>query len=170
MPCKTPKCLPIIIVIAIVVGIGYYFVKTRQTASLYDESRGFSTLTIMVPEDIREYEVAMTKYVQTGEGENPAKTLPFVQKKVAIRSVADVMRASANAAAAEIKIGSGHEYAKVEYIEVKNRTAYVVLNIDKDGWTGVSVSIAKIHPLVEKTLLEYKQIERVVFDYAPGGE
>jgi len=33
---------------------------------------------------------------------------------------------------------------------------------------GVSFSLARSHPVIEKTLLQFKNIKRVVWDEAPG--
>jgi hypothetical protein len=124
-------------------------------------------IAIMIPENIPEYESAMTEYSQTGEGSNPAETMAFIKKKFTIEKTTDFIKACAQAAAAEISPKGGPEKASVVYFKIKNKTAYVLLNIDMDGWAGVSVSIAIIHPLVEKTLLEFP-IDKVVFDVAPG--
>jgi hypothetical protein len=56
----------------------------------------------------------------------------------------------------------------INYFKVQSGTAYVVLNIDENGRAGVSVSIARIHPVVEKTLLQFPEIHSVVFGYASG--
>jgi hypothetical protein len=49
-----------------------------------------------------------------------------------------------------------------------NKTAYILLAMNIDSWAGTSVSLAKIQPLVEKTLLQFKGIDSVVFGVAPG--
>jgi heat shock protein HslJ len=124
-----------------------------------------TTVTILVPSDIEEYQTQMTEYVQAG-GTDPLQTTKFVKKEITIQETQDLIMASAQAAAAELKIG-GPGHASVSYLKIVDKTAYVVLDIDIDGWAGVSVSIAQVHPLVEKTLLQFPEIEKVVFDNAP---
>jgi hypothetical protein len=67
-----------------------------------------------------------------------------------------------------IPMGGGPAHASVSYFKVVGDTAYVLLNIDLDGWAGVSFAIARAHPIVEKTLLTFPEIKKVVFDVAPG--
>ncbi len=139
--------------------------EIQGTVPLYEAME----ITILVPEDIATYQMQMTNYAQTGEGENPAETMNFVEKEITIEKTQDIIKASAQAAAQELSIG-GPGQASVEYFEIVDKTAYVLLDIDIDGWAGVSVSIAQVHPLVEKTLLQFPEIEKVVFDKAPEGK
>ena len=106
----------------------------------------------------------MTTYLQDG-GKNPLDSWLFVKKIVSVPYTTDIIKASANAAAGEIPTQAK---VVVDYFKVQGDTAYVLLNIDLDGWAGVSVSIGTIHPLVEKTLLQFSQIKNVVFGFAPG--
>ncbi|PJC36468.1 hypothetical protein CO046_05550 [Candidatus Peregrinibacteria bacterium CG_4_9_14_0_2_um_filter_53_11] len=129
----------------------------------------FSTLVILVPEDRATYEREMAEFVQAG-GVDPLTTTTFVEKRVDVPYTEDRLRASAEAAAAEIPPGGGPPHASVAYFKVVGEQAYVLLDIDLDGWAGVSVSRAIIHPLVEKTLLRFPDISGVTFGYAPGDE
>ena len=121
----------------------------------------------MVPENEQDYLGKMAEFVQTG-GNDPLKTWQFVKKELQVPFTNDPIKASAEAAAAEIPTSGGPAGAAVTYLKIQNKTAYVVLEMDINGWAGVSVSIAKIHPLVEKTLLQFPEISKVVFGYAPG--
>ncbi len=126
-----------------------------------------STITILVPNDVAAYEKAITGYVNDG-GQDPSKTWPFVKKTLSVPYTTDVVKASAEAAAEQLVPNGGPAKATVAYLKIQDSTAYVLLSIDVDGWAGVSFSIAKIHPLVEKTLLQFPQIQHVVFGTAPG--
>ena len=53
------------------------------------------------------------------------------------------------------------------FIKRQIRIAYVLLDIDLDGWAGVSYTILKIHPLIEKTLRQFPQIDTVIFKKYP---
>lgn len=125
-----------------------------------------TTVTILVPENLANYEKAVANYVQVG-GPDPRLTWKFIKKEVIVSNVDNIVKASAEAAAEVIQHGGGPAKASIAYFEVKNDTAYVLLDIDLDGWAGVSVSIAEIHPLVENTLLLFPEIKHVVFGYVP---
>jgi len=127
-------------------------------------------LTIIVPLDLAAYEKIINQYVGSEEIDNIIANLTFVPKQVTVPWAEDYLKASAAAAAAEIKLGGGSEQATVEYFKVDYQTAYILLNIDLPGagYAGVSLVQAKIHPLVEKTLLDDSNIKQVIFDYAPG--
>ena len=119
-------------------------------------------VTIFLPGDTQ-------KYLETITGEEDfqkAAALPFVRKKVVVPNSPDLIRASADAAAREI----GPTLAgppTIIYLKIEHGTAYALLNIDRDGWAGVSFSWAYCHPIVEKTLLQFKNIKRVVWHEAP---
>ncbi len=147
----------IIIVVLLIVG-GIYYVRVKRTQNQ------IITITIMVPENISAYK--STDFV-----DNPPdllKNWPFVKKQLNIPYTNDIVRASAEAAAEQIEPSGGPSKATVSYLKIQNDVAYVELNIDLDGWPGVSYSKAKIHPLVEKTLLQFPEIKKVIFDFAPG--
>ncbi|PYJ86239.1 MAG: hypothetical protein DME22_06025 [Verrucomicrobia bacterium] len=119
-------------------------------------------VTVLLPADARQYGEMIT-----GEQDfQRAATLPFIKKTVVVPYSADVIRASAEAAGREVPTQAGP--TTVIYLKIENGTAYVLLNIDRDGWAGVSFSWAYCHPIVEKTLLQFKNIERIVWDEAPG--
>ncbi len=141
--------------------------KIQQVSKLKDKNKkenNFTTITVIVPEDYLSYQKEMTKYVQIG-AENPLLTAKFIKKKVNIPYTKDIIRASAEAAAKQTNLG---EMIKLEYFDIKNRTAYVVLNIDIDGWAGVSVTQAIVRPIIKRTLLQFTdEVKRVVFGYVP---
>lgn len=126
-------------------------------------------LSIMVPSDIEAYKQAMAEHVQVG-GPDPSQTMNFEPKMVEVAEDEDPVMALAQAAAQQIPTGGGPPKATVAYLGVRGKIAYVLLDIDLDGWTGSSVSTATIHPIIEKTLLELPEIDQVVFAYAPGDQ
>ncbi len=120
-------------------------------------------VTILVPADVQKYDEVIN-----GEQDfKGAAELPFVRKKVVVPYSRDVIRASADAAATEMPSQGG---ATIIYLRIDRGTAYVLLNIDRDGWAGVSFSLARCHPVVEKTLLQFKNVKRVVWNEAPSQE
>ena len=120
-------------------------------------------VTVLVPADVQKYNEMITRE-QDFKG---AAELPFVKKQVVVPYSTDVIRASAYAAAKEMPSQGG---PTIVYLKIEKGTAYVLLNIDRDGWAGVSFSWARSHPVVEKTLLRFKNIKRVIWDEAPGEE
>ena len=117
-------------------------------------------VTVVVPADVEKY-----KEVITGEQDFArAAKLPFVRKRIVVPYSRDVIRAAADAAAKEMPDQAG---IGVNYLKVQKGTAYVLLPMDRDGWAGVSFACAASHPVVERTLLQFKSIKRVVWDEAP---
>jgi hypothetical protein len=120
-------------------------------------------VTVFVPADRQTFGEMIT-----GEEDfQKAAALPFVKKHIVVPYSTDLLRASADAASREAgptQMGP----ATIVYLKVENDTAYALLNIDTDGWAGVSFSRAYCHPIVEKTLLQFKDIKQVVWDEAPG--
>jgi len=122
-------------------------------------------VTVYVPADPHAYGEMIT-----GEQDfQRAAAMPFVKKRLIVQRSSDLPRATADAAAKEAgptQMGP----ATVVYFSIKDGTAFVLLNIDRDGWAGVSFTRACCHPIVEKTLLQFKWITRVIWDEAPGGK
>lgn len=140
----------------------------RDPAAAPGESRGEPRQTIVVtyvaPQDEDRYYAAVT-------GDDDARALrsmKLILKTKRVPATRDVIRASAQAAAEELPAGGGPPHASVAYLKIRGKTAYVLLDIDRDGWAGAWASQLRIHPLVEKTLLRFKGIRRVVFSEAPG--
>lgn len=120
-------------------------------------------VTIFVPADPKAYGEMIT-----GEQDfQRAAAMPFVKKRLVVPYSKDLVRASADAAAREAGITQMGP-ATVVYFKIENGTAYTLLNIDCDGWAGVSFSWAYFHPIVEKTLLQFRQVKRVDWNEAPG--
>jgi hypothetical protein len=164
--------ITITVILAVIIICGGIFAwQNSQSTSAPEPSEESAEkiliISIIIPEDYDSYRQAIAEFVQTG-GPDPLLDTKFIKKTLAIPFTEDRILASAQSAAAEIYTGGGPEKATVDYLKIKDGTAYVLLNIDLDAWAGVSLSLAAIHPLVEKTLLQFPEIRQVVFDYAPG--
>ena len=120
-----------------------------------------TNVTIIIPADIETYKTAMTEYSQVGGEINPAETTEFITQEIASSSE-DKIKASAIISAQIIK-----DDATIEYFEIKENTAYLLLNLHLDGYAGVSTHLAQIEPVITLTLLNWTGIDNVVFDYAP---
>jgi len=125
------------------------------------------SIRIMAPKHIARYIDTMTAFINNG-GVDPSEAWKFIKKHIRISYTSDIIKASAEAAAEFIPTAGGPEHASIAYLKLKDKIAYVLLDIDIDGWAGVSYSIALIHPLVEKTLLRFRKINKVIFDKCPG--
>lgn len=154
-------------------ALPYTTQKTNEALPLPTKKSAQMNVTIMSPSDIVQYEQAMSKYWQdSGGGDpavpDPAKNWPFVKKTMSVPYDADVIKASANAAAGLIPTSGGPQKASIHYLKVVDGTAYCLLDIDVDGWAGVSYSLREIHPIVKATLLQFSEVHDVQFGYAPG--
>lgn len=116
----------------------------------------------VVPQNIADYVKQVDEYTSSG-GKNPALTWTFDTQEVTAPEGSTTLAYAAEVAANQIKTGGGPSHVAVMHFRVMGDTAYVLLNIDKDGWTGVSFAINKIHPLVERTILLDTSIKKVVF-------
>ena len=125
----------------------------------WDKNQKGNTVSIIVPKDYKKYNQLMTAYAQTG-GSNPLESIEFTNKKVVVPSSEDLLHSVVNAVVKDAKVAHG---GNVNYLKVKDRTVYILLDMDVDGWAGVSVEKARIHPLIEKSLLNLPSVDKVEF-------
>ncbi len=156
------------ITLVFVVVILIFLFNSKKDAVLVEERPAeITNVTIVVPENLSTYDTAMNKFIFDG-GANPLESLPFVKKVVLVSTTTDVIKVSASASASYIKTQGGEMASKIEYFKIVDGTAYVVLGMQLNAWAGVSITFAKIKPLVEKTLLQFPEIKNVKFEVAPG--
>lgn len=156
------------IALVVVLVVLIFLFNSKKDAVLVEEKPAeITSVTIMVPENLSAYDTAMNKFIFDG-GPSPLESLPFVKLEVPVAPTTDVVKASASASASYIKTQGGDMASKVEYFRIVDDTAYVVLGMQLNGWAGVSITFAKIKPLVEKTLLQFPEIKNVKFEVAPG--
>ncbi|MCX6733242.1 MAG: hypothetical protein NTX63_00330 [Candidatus Peregrinibacteria bacterium] len=134
-----------------------------------------SIITIMIPSDKVAYQKTVDNMNSGDQAAVKPSDMPFIKKLLTIPkpsenpTTSEIMKATAYAAANEIFTpGGGPDHAEVAYLKTVKNTAYILLNIDVDGWAGVSFTQSKIRPLIEKTLLLFPGITKVVFGLAPG--
>ncbi len=133
---------------------------------LFLENGKRKTVVLVVPENVESYSQKMTEFVQMG-GVDPLPSTPFVKKEARIKNYDQRFQEAVNLVTQEIPLFGGTRYATVATFGLREKTAYIQLDIDIDGWAGVSVAIAKIHPLVERTLREFPEIDQIVFGPVP---
>src|SRR5581483_4395409 len=131
------KFILCIVLVLLLIGCGSMGVSSRGRTM---------EVTVLVPEDPQVYAEMIT-----GEQDfQRAKAMPFAAKRVVVPYARDLLRASADAAVEEIG-PSQMGPTKIVYWKIENGTAFVLLNIDTDGWAGVGYARAYDHPIVEKT-------------------
>ena len=120
----------------------------------------------VVPAEIADYVKKMDEFTSTG-GKNPSLTWTYSTAEMPVPEGSTTVAFASEVAANQIKTGGGPGHVTVTHFTVVGDTAYVLLNIDEDGWAGVSFAINKIHPLVERTILLDPSITKVVFGLPP---
>lgn len=136
--------------------------SSKAPAQQIDVTSKATTARYIVPEDLSDYVTQMDAYTSTG-GKNPSVTWTYDTQEVTVPTGSTTLAYAAEVAANQIKTGGGPARVTVTHFKVVQGTAYILLNIDEDGWAGVSFAINKIHPLVERTILLDTSITKVVF-------
>lgn len=155
-----------LLAIVLAVGLVLLLFPTSLPGFLQPEDQGPEIAHYMTPVDLDAYARAMDEYTSSG-GVNPALSWEFETKTRDVPVGSSTEAFAAETAANEITLGGGPARAAVTHFMIVNGTAYVVFNIDEDGWAGVSFAKNKIRPIVERTLLSYPGITKVEFGLAP---
>ncbi|MFZ2803615.1 MAG: hypothetical protein WA001_00165 [Patescibacteria group bacterium] len=127
-----------------------------------------SMVTYFVPQDIPTYMQREAQFSQEGTGADPAASVVYVAYTTTTNPGDDQMRAAAQAAVVSLPAGGGPPHANIVYFKVVGNTAYVMLDIDFNGWAGVSAVEAAIQPVIVKNLEQFQAITSVQFAPAPG--
>lgn len=137
-----------------------------QTPFPTQQEKSERTIQIVVPQDIDSYRKAVTEFVQVG-GEDPLATWKFETKEITIKNSQDFIKSTAEEAAKTISI-HGNQNPQIVYFVRKTNTLYLELDIQRDGWAGVSTVLAAVEPIIEKSLLRIPGIDIVIFGTAPN--
>ncbi len=124
-----------------------------------------NTVSYFLPQDIDAY---LRDAFPINTGGIPALKVVYVTYMTTTNSGESPMRTAVQAAVAAIPAGGGPPHANVVYLKVKGTTAYVMLDIDFDGWAGSGAFTQEIHPIIVKNVLQFTAIKKVVFGPAPG--
>jgi hypothetical protein len=120
---------------------------------------------VSVPNDDDAWQKAVVAEAQEGV-KNATAAVPFVTKTVDVPRSDDPARAAADWVVAHY----GPSFALVSVFVRVGDTQYVLLNIDEDGYAGVSFALAKVRPVLERTLLLQPGIAHVVFGRPPAAK
>lgn len=130
---------------------------------------GTSTLTVAVPKDFDQYQTEADAWASTaGPPAHFAPRSPFIQERLTVLHVNDVVYASAEAAAEKASVLSQAPVHILNFA-IRGSTAYVDLSLNElqDHWAGFSITLAKVEALVEQDLLQFSNIHNVVFGWPP---
>lgn len=86
----------------------------------------------------------------------------FVARDVIVKLVKpyDIQRETANVTAGQVQ---SQVKLQVTNFVVENGTAFVELNIDNDGFAGVSFVKDYANPIIRRSLLQFPEIKKVIF-------
>ena len=120
------------------------------------KNTGTMLVTIIVPEGLE-------SYVKTGEYTKQKKLPDFIKKQVSVPFAVDLPRASAQAAARQIPTLGWEGHAEIESFNITDKTAYVLLKKEWCACSGDKYLNDIAYPVIEKTLLQYSEIKKVIF-------
>ncbi|MCG3844160.1 hypothetical protein [Photobacterium damselae] len=118
---------------------------------------------LSMPKNLELYKHQMALYSQEG-GDNPLKATKFITSCHNGSSV-DLKHIAQNIAQ---EIMQNPAAGQVIYYKQEGDSAYLLLNAHKDGWAGVSASLAMVEPLITRNILLNSKIKQVHFAYAPN--
>lgn len=123
-----------------------------------------SSIMVMIPKDMRRYSLILAEN-SSDEGQKIIKTWPFLKQTVTVPYTSNTLQT-----AAEYAVQGLTQQAEVQvtYLKIIDKTAYLLTNIHQNGWAGVSFTIGVMEPIIEKTLLLYPEVNKVIFSLAPG--
>ena len=137
--------------------------KTLHLARNY-----FSLIPVKIyyPADTEIYDSLYNAYVN-GIAKNPADKVKFNYDLVYLPKTPDIKRQAALMAYKKFPPFGNPDNASIVYFKQVADTVYILINADVDGWAGVSYFLAKVRPIIEKTLYQFYDVHKVVWDKAP---
>ncbi len=144
----------------------YKFFKADSVQAVADEKAikawHLRRVTVFMPVNLKQYENLMNQYYFEG-GQNPLSKIKFYSYQVLIPDTADVYKLTAIAAYREYPPFGNKDNAQISYFERVRDTVYILTNADVDGWAGVGSYLMKVHPIIEKSLLNLHGVKAVVW-------
>ncbi len=126
----------------------------------------FVRVYVFYPADQDQYEKLMNDYVD-GKISNPLQSVQFKRKPVYLAPTDSIKYYLALEQYRLYPPFGNESEAVIPYFKQRADTLYILLNADVDGWAGVSYFLARVHPLIERALLQFPDVRHVVWDYAP---
>ncbi|WP_199481010.1 hypothetical protein [Vibrio owensii] len=120
-----------------------------------------STITFQLPENIEEYRQKAALSSQEGY-DFSIDDVEMIEHQLSV-NYTEKYQAVIEATVRPLTHHKGSE--KVVYFQIINHTAYVVLTMDEDAWSGISATLAAVRPMVKKNLLQFDAIKAVRFQY-----
>lgn len=149
--------IPIFFVIAL--GLFAYF-KTVEKRII---EIGTSAVKIQMPQNFEAYSTAIDQYLAHG-GEDPLLNWPFITSKINLKApTRDAIKASAEEVIKAINNNSTTLPAiNIMDLVVTNETAHITLATRDKEISITSSTLAKIYPIIERTLLQFPDIKKVI--------
>lgn len=140
-----------------------------QTLKMQTVQSQQSQVQWILPANMNAYRQKMTDFAQVG-GADPFPNIPMVRKPLDLQgNVEERARSLAGrTAAAVLPVSVEPGATQVVQFQLRDKTAYIQFGMDVDGWAGVSVAIAMVHPLVALNLKQFPQIDAVRFEAPPA--
>ncbi len=138
----------------------------RKTLHLAQDFFSLVPVKIYYPADKEIYDSLYNAYVN-GIAENPADKVKFNYVLVYLPKTPDIKRQAALMAYKKFPPFGNADNASIAYFKQVKDTVYILLNADVDGSAGVSYFLAKVRPIIEKTLYQFDDVQKVVWDKAP---
>lgn len=129
-----------------------------------------STVTVKVPKDYDQYQTEADAWAgASAPSAHFAPKSPFIQERLTVLHVNDLVYASAEAAAEKASALS-QAPVHILHFAVQGGTAHVDLSLNdlQDHWAGFSITLAKVEALIEQDLLQFPNIHTVVFGWPPA--
>lgn len=124
-----------------------------------------SILLVLVWGGIRFYKLKIENKSDLNTGDKNSEIKDFSKEQDSTTLNTEDIKSAVQAAANSSQYKTG---TSIHYFKIVGDKAYILLDMDVDGWAGVSYAIEAVHPLVEAKLLEYPEIRQVFFSPAPG--
>ena len=126
-----------------------------------NQSQSLHIDTVILPTNIQTYRQTMTNYSQVG-GQSPFNNCQFTSKNLP-KTIKPNLQNNIQFVIDSVISPTYLSAGKITYLSVKNHIAHIELEMNHDGWAGVSSTIAVINPLVVKNLLRNPNIHQVIF-------
>ncbi len=127
----------------------------------------YTAVKIFYPADRQRYDSLMNRYFN-GEIPDPLAGIKLVFRTEYLPQDGEIKKEAALLAYRQYPPFGNPDNAAIHYFMQEGDTVYILLNADVDGWPGVSAFLARVRPLIEKTLLQFPDVKKIVWGTMPG--
>lgn len=145
--------------------VEFYKNDLRERLLLTLQNQISTEMSIELPADYDKYSRLVANHVQYGDY-NPVNTVSYVTKTIRVRGASNEKLYNLTKIIAN-ELWPYSEPIRIVNFQVVDSTAYVEFDIHKNGFTGVSVWLARIEPLVKRNLMRNNSLLKDVFFESP---